>query len=231
MKDVPQQMMDMLLPVAHALGEELLAHVAFVGGSTTAFLITDPITRQAVRFTEDVDLIVHVEGQAQWQRWQRMLQARGFTQSMEDDVICRMRLGALKVDLMPDDESILGFSNRWYRQAIEHAQPYRLNDSITINLLAPAYFIATKLEAYHGRGSNDPLSSHDLEDIINLIDGREELAGEILGAGADIRQYIADQFLALQKHPNFDYAIQGNLQDSNRADLFYQRWEHIAAFN
>ncbi|MDF1529679.1 MAG: hypothetical protein P1R74_11190, partial [Sedimenticola sp.] len=72
MKDVPQQMMDMLLPVAHALGEELLAHVAFVGGSTTAFLITDPITRRAVRFTEDVDLIVHVEGQAQWQCWQRM---------------------------------------------------------------------------------------------------------------------------------------------------------------
>ena len=48
MKDVPQQMMDMLLPVTHALGEELLAHVAFVGGSTTAFLITDPITRRAV---------------------------------------------------------------------------------------------------------------------------------------------------------------------------------------
>ena len=78
---------------------------------------------------------------------------------MEDDVICRMHLGALKVDLMPDDETILGFSNRWYRQAIEHAEPYPLNDSTTINLLAQAYFIATKLEAYLGRGSNDPLSS------------------------------------------------------------------------
>lgn len=77
MRDVPQQMLDMLLPVAEALGQELLRHVAFVGGSTTAFLITDPITRQAVRFTEDVDLIVHVEGQAQWQAWQRKLYARG----------------------------------------------------------------------------------------------------------------------------------------------------------
>ena len=142
-----------------------------------------------------------------------------------------MRLGGLKVDLMPDDENILGFSNRWYRQAIEHAVPYPLNDSTTINLLAPAYFIATKLEAYLGRGSNDPLSSHDLEDIINLIDGREELAREILGAAGDVRQYIADQFQALQQHPNFDYAIQGNLQNINRAELFYQRWEQIAAFN
>ncbi|MES9904404.1 MAG: hypothetical protein ABW168_17225 [Sedimenticola sp.] len=228
---MPQQMLDMLLPVAEALGEELLGHVAFVGGSTTAFLITDPITRQAVRFTEDIDLIVHVEGQAEWQRWQRKLHARGFRQSMEDDVICRMRLGSLKVDLMPDDENILGFTNRWYRKAIEHAEPYPLNDTVTINLLAPAYFIATKLEAYLGRGGDDPMSSHDLEDIINLVDGRAELGDEIMGSEANVRRYIAEQCGALQRHPNFDYAIQGNLQETSRADLFYQRWEQIAALN
>ncbi|RDL48904.1 hypothetical protein BLJAPNOD_04363 [Ensifer sp. M14] len=28
-----------------------------------------------------------------------------------------MRLGALKVDFIPDDEKILGFSNRWYAKA------------------------------------------------------------------------------------------------------------------
>ena len=90
---VPQQMLEMLLPVAEALGEELLAHVAFVGGSTTAFLVTDPITRQAVRFTEDVDLIIHVDGLTQWQQWQRKLHARGFTRSEERRVgkECRSR--------------------------------------------------------------------------------------------------------------------------------------------
>jgi len=229
--DVPQQMLGMLLPVAEALGEELLAHVAFVGGSTTAFLVTDPITRQAVRFTEDVDLIVHVDGLAQWQQWQHKLHTRGFTQHMEDDIICRMRLGDLKVDLMPDDENILGFTNRWYRSAITHAEPYSLNESISINLLSPVYFIATKLEAWLGRGSNDPMRSHDLEDIINLVDGREELAGEITAATSDVRSYVAEQFQALLEHPEFDYAIQGNLQDTNRTDLFYQRWEQIAALN
>lgn len=224
-------MLEMLLPVAEALGEELLAHVAFVGGSTTAFLVTDPITRQAVRFTEDVDLIVHVDGLAQWQQWQRKLHARGFTQHMEDDIICRMRLGDLKVDLMPDDENILGFTNRWYRSAIEHAEPYPLNESITINLLSPVYFIATKLEAWLGRGGNDPMRSHDLEDMINLVDGREELAGEVMAATPDVRDYIAAQFQALLEHPEFDYAIQGNLQDNNRAELFYQRWEQISGLN
>ena len=224
-------MLEMLLPVAQALGDELLARVAFVGGSTTAFLITDPITRQAVRFTEDVDLIVRVDGLTGWHQWQRELNARGFTQHMGDDIICRMRLGNLKIDLMPDDEKILGFSNRWYRHALEHAEPCVLSESVTINLLSPVYFIATKLEAWRGRGGNDPMGSHDLEDIINLVDGRKELAGEIAAAAVDVRAYIAEQFQALLAHPDFDYAIQGNLQDSNRADLLYQRWEQIAALN
>ncbi len=231
MRNIPQQMLDMLLPVAEALGEELLAHAAFVGGSTTALLITDPITRQAVRFTEDVGLIIHVDGHAQRQEWQRKLRARGFTSHMEDDTICRMRLGELKVDLMPDDERILGFTNRWYQQAIRHAVPCPLNESITIRLLIPAYFIATKLEAYRGRGNNDPMSSHDLEDIINLVDGREELAREIAASETEVRSYIAEQFHTLLKHPGFDYAVQGNLQDASRADLFYRRWEQIAALN
>lgn len=96
-------------------------------------------------------------------------------------------------------------------------------------LLAPAYFIATKLEAYLGRGGDDPMGSHDLEDIINLVDGRAELPDEVIGSEVDVRRYIAEQFRELQQHTNFDYAIQGNLQDSNRTELFYQRWEQIAA--
>lgn len=166
--DMPQQMLEMLIPVAEALGDELLKRVAFVGGSTTAFLISDPITRQAVRFTEDVDLILKVDGRAQWLKLQKQLRERGFKESMQEELTCRMMLGNLKVDFMPDDATILGFTNRWYHAALANAQPYALTELISINLLSPEYFIATKLEAYHGRGNNDPMRSHDLEDIINL---------------------------------------------------------------
>ena len=231
MNEIPQQMLQMLLPVAEALGEELLDHVAFVGGSTTALLITDPITRQGVRFTDDVDLIVHVDGYVGWQRWQQQLEQRGFAHSMEDDVICRMRLGPHKVDLMPDDATILGFTNRWYQRALSNACPFALTENITINLLAPAYFIATKLEAYRGRGQDDPLASHDLEDIINLVDGRDTLIEEIAAADGEIQHYIAEQFQTLLQHPNFEYAVQGNLQDTHRTTLFFYRWERIAALN
>lgn len=227
--DVPQKMLDMLIPVAEALGEELLPYVAFVGGSTTAFLISDPISFEKVRFTEDVDLIIRVKGRADWQRLLKQLRERGFKESMQDDLTCRMRLGGLKVDFMPDDAAILGFTNRWYHKALSHVQPYPLSKRITINLLTPAYFIATKLEAYHGRGENDPLGSHDLEDIINLVDGRNELVEDIAHAEGDVRQYIAEQFTALLQHPDFDYAVQGNLKDKHRSELFFERWEQIAA--
>lgn len=173
--DVPQKMLDMLIPVAQALGYELLPQVAFLGGSTVALLLSDPITRQTVRFSDDIDVIIDVQNYSGWLQLQQELRERGFTESPQDDVICRMRLAGLKVDFLPDDEKILGFSNRWYSQALAAAQPYALTERLTIKLLTPAYFIATKLEAYHGRGNNDLLSSHDLEDIINLVDGRPEL--------------------------------------------------------
>ena len=227
--NVPQQLLKMLIPVAKALGDELLPYVAFVGGSTIALLITDPITRQAVRFTEDVDLILKVEGKGGWQSIQKQLRKCGFKENMEDNLTCRMRLGNLKVDFMPDDESILGFTNRWYHSTLATAQPFELTETITINLLAPAHFIATKLEAYRGRGNNDPLSSHDLEDIINLVDGRGELVDEISNGQEDVRLYIAEQFSALLKHPDFEYAVRGNLQDSARSELFFGRWEQICA--
>ncbi len=227
--DVPEKMLAMLIPVAEALGGELLPNVAFVGGSTTTFLISDPITRQAVRFTEDVDLILKVDGHAQWISLQKQLRERGFKVGMEDDHVCRMLLGDIKVDFMPDDATILGFTNRWYRAALTNAQPYPLTKQITINLLAPEYFIATKLEAYHGRGNNDPMSSHDLEDIINLVDGRAELLTELQQAESTVQSYIAEQFATLLQHADFDYAIQGNLQDTSRIDLFFDQWEQIAA--
>lgn len=63
----------MLQTVAEALGSDLLSKVAFVGGCTTALFITDDVTRESVRFTEDVDLIMHVLG---YNGWHAMLSLR-----------------------------------------------------------------------------------------------------------------------------------------------------------
>jgi predicted nucleotidyltransferase len=137
-----------------------------------------------------------------------------------------MRLGGLKVDFMPDDAKILGYSNRWYSEAFASARPYKLTKAITIKLLTPSYFIATKLEAYQGRGNNDPQGSHDMEDILNLFDGREDIVTEIAAAQRAVRDYIARQIGLLLDNDDFGYAIQAATRgDKDREDLIFERLE------
>ncbi|MCK4690308.1 MAG: hypothetical protein KAT20_00755 [Desulfuromonadales bacterium] len=49
-------------------------------------------------------------------------------------------------------------------------------DSLRIEavLFTLAHFIATKLEAFFGRGNGNYWGSHDLEDIMTVIDGRPD---------------------------------------------------------
>lgn len=102
-----------------------------------------------------------------------------------------MRLGSLKVDFMPDDEKILGFSNRWYTTGLDTAQPHAFDDGLEIRVLTPPIFVATKLEAFQGRGNDDLYYSRDAEDLLLIVDGREELLAEISAAGDDVRAFIA----------------------------------------
>lgn len=225
----------MLQTVADALGPELLRQVAFVGGCTTALLITDAFVREAVRFTEDVDVIVHVLGYGKWQRLLTELRQRGFRESPEDEIICRMRLPNaligrdLIVDFMPDDEAILNFSNRWYRDALHSAADHALPSGTLIRVVTPSYFLATKLEAYRGRGRNDPLASRDIEDILAVVDGRDSLHAELAQAEPALRHYIAQVITALLAHRDFAYAVQSAArQQRAREELIFQRLEAIA---
>ncbi len=139
-----------------------------------------------------------------------------------------MRLDTLIVDFMPQDEQVLGFTNRWYALALETAQSYRLTSELTIPLVTPALFVATKLEAYRGRGRNDPLASHDLEDLINLFDGRADIVEQIAAADAEVRRFIAIEIAALLQNRDFSNAVSGNLRDSDREDIVVDRLESVA---
>jgi predicted nucleotidyltransferase len=221
---------DMLIKVASALGVELCQQMTFVGGCTTGLLLTDEFTREQVRHTDDVDLIVHVLSYASYTKLQERLRGRGFREIIDDsdDPICAMQLGELRVDFMPDNE-VLGFSNCWYKDALINADDYDLTSEITIRLVKPVYFVATKLEAYLGRGNNDPLASRDIEDLLNLFDGREELIKEIEQSSFELQKFIAEQLSALLDNSDFDYAVQScSLGDSDREALIFERLEQIA---
>jgi len=128
----------------------------------------------------------------------------GFTQSMEENApLCRWVIDDIKVDVMPTDEKILGFSNKWYSPAIRNA--------IEIRIVTAAYFLATKIEAFYGRGKGDYMASHDMEDIITIIDGRLELINEVKESEINLKDFLAEKFQHFLKSEAFLEALPGHL--------------------
>ena len=106
---------------------------------------------------------------------------------------------------------MLGFSNRrWYPTAIATAPTLQISGH-DVRVVTPVLFIATKLEAFHGRGGDDVIASHDLEDIIAVVDGRPEIVGDVAAASDDVRAYIGDEIGALLHNRDFTEALAGFL--------------------
>ena len=80
---------------------------------------------------------------------------------------------------MPALERVLGFSNRWYRIARKESEERELPGGVRIRAVSAPLFLATKTEAFRSRGRGDFVASHDLEDIIAVVDGRPTLADEV----------------------------------------------------
>ena len=221
---------EMLSKVATALGE-LRNEMVFVGGCTTGLLITDQLSLEHVRHTDDVDLIVSVITMMDFRNLKQQLKQLGFREPGlrdQDAPTCAMYLDDLRVDFMPDNAEIIGFTNRWYSDAMQTASRTTLQSGTTISLINPVYFLATKLEAYKGRGNNDPLSSRDIEDILNLVDGREELLTEVRGSRDDVRRYIASEVVVLLNNNEFAYAVQSTANgDSGREEIIFNRLEAL----
>lgn len=188
---------------------ELREQLVFVGGCATGLLTTDPAAAP-VRMTEDVDAIVAVVSLSSYHALGDVLRAKGFSQTLkEGEPPYRWTYAEMKLDLMPRDPAVLGFSNRWYETALRTAVTVTLREDLTIRLIAPPCFIATKLEAFLDRGEGDFLLSHDLEDILSVVDGRPELIGELAEAQPDLRRFVADVFAGLVRDDDFLNALPG----------------------
>jgi hypothetical protein len=101
-----------LWTVARSLGD-ILGEVVFVGGMIRELLITDPAA-SAARPTQDVDCIVDVVSWVHYAQLSGRLRSRGFSECRDDGApICRWVIQTVRVDLMPIDPEIFGFSNVW----------------------------------------------------------------------------------------------------------------------
>jgi hypothetical protein len=222
-----------LLAEAARLLKPLLGELAFVGGCTTALLITDKAAAD-VRPTYDVDAIAEITSYAAYADFSERLRKIGFAEdTTEGAPICRWLQKETVLDVMPLDAKILGFSNRWYRPAMESAEERELERGLRIRVVTAVYFCATKLEAFAGRGKDDYLSSRDLEDLVAVIDGRAELVQDIRSAQEGVRTYLASEINKLLGTQAFVDALPGYLlpdaASQARITLLMSRLRQIAA--
>ena len=218
--------LEILLQAVEHLGV-LADEMVFLGGCATGLLLTDPAA-PAIRATRDVDVIVEVASRSEYYALSDQLRARGFTEDMSDGApLCRWRVADVILDVMPTDEKILGFSNQWYTAAMRHAEDYALSAEQSIRMVTSPYFLATKIDAFHGRGGGDYLLSHDMEDIVAVIDGRPELVEEVSVCDAGVRAYLCEQFTAFMRERRFIDSIAGHLPNDatspTRASMLIER--------
>jgi hypothetical protein len=200
-----------ILELAVAELGELADEMVFVGGCTTGLLITDPAA-PAIRFTQDVDAIVQVVSRAEYYRFSEKLRAKDFREDMREAApLCRWVSDNVTLDVMPTDSSILGFGNLWYEQAIENSEIIKLPSGNAIQVVSAPYFLITKLEAFKGRGGGDYLLSHDIEDIVAVLDGRPSMLDELDLASTELKQELARRFAELLNDDNFTSAVFGHM--------------------
>jgi hypothetical protein len=148
-------------------------------------------------------VIAEITSYADYETFSQRLRDLGFREDISNNApLCRWLIDDVQPDVMPIEERILGFTNRWYRSAMNAAQEIELERGLRIRMVTAAYFIATKLEAFRSRGRRDYTMSRDLEDLLAVIDGREAIVEEI-AAVVEIRSYIAEQFRSMLANQAF----------------------------
>jgi hypothetical protein len=163
--------LQMLEDAVRKLGT-FLDEIVFVGGVTLGLLITDKAAAP-IRGTTDVDVIAEIVTYADYIAFSERLRLAHFTE--DTGLTRRWHNGALMLDVLALNKEVLGFTNIWYEPALRHAFTATLPGGQTIRVIAAPFFLATKMEAFRGRGRMDFQASHDLEDFVAVIEGRDTL--------------------------------------------------------
>ena len=207
---------DRLVRTARLL-KPLLGELVFVGGQVAELLVTDTAAVR-LRPTDDVDVVVPVTTRGAYHELQMRLITLGFAPDQRVGApICRMRtVDDLLLDVLPLDDAILGFSNRWYPYAMESATKLMLEAGLIIRVASGAAFLAMKWVAFASRGAADPMSSHDLEDLITVVAGRAEIVDDVRAAPAEVRTFVRTETTVFLTASWAEGIIEGSLPDARR---------------
>lgn len=199
--------------------EELAEEVVFIGGATVSLYTDRPASE--TRPTEDVDILIELLNYKDYAAIEEKLRKKGFVNDVESGVICRYIINGIIVDIMPTSEEILGFSNKWYQEAIVHVDQRTIDPGYIIRIFSAVYFIAVKMEAYKNRGINDGRTSSDFEDIVFILNYRNAIWNELQAAPLTVKKYLKDNFKTLLEDDHIYEAISAHLEynEQRRVDF------------
>ncbi|PKP33147.1 MAG: hypothetical protein CVT99_01465 [Bacteroidetes bacterium HGW-Bacteroidetes-16] len=201
---------DMLQTVAIGLGE-LNKVVVFVGGAVAELYVTDPAASE-IRPTLDVDCVIELSSRKMHANLEEELRTKGFTHDLSKDApICRWVYKDIKVDIMPTDSNILGFTNSWYEEGVINKIVKTLTDGTEVFVFPPEYYLAAKFEAHKSRGGSDLRQSHDFEDIIYIMDNCTDLLESIANSNATVKEYLKNECRKLLKNNNLTEGVESAL--------------------
>jgi len=137
-------------------------------------------------------------------------------------------MNKIKVDFLPTDGNILGFKNIWYKRGTKEAVRYKIDQEQSIKIFPATIFIASKIDAFKGRGQ-DPRTSQDVEDIIAVLNGNSKILENIKTSDKDIKEYLKLNFSDLSNKSSLSEIIYSHLppEDKERVDHIKNIIEHI----
>ena len=190
--------------------KELNHKMVFVGGATVALYAPREISYET-RPTDDVDIVVELASYMDYSKLDEQLRSIGFQNDIESGVICRYKVQGIIVDIMPTNSSVLGFSNIWYPDGFKNCVDIDLDNETTIKIFSPAYFIATKLEAFKSRGGKDYRTSSDFEDIVYVLDNCVEIETSLSNVDDSLKVYFQTEFSKLLADNSLEEGIYAHL--------------------
>jgi len=180
--------LEVIRKIAVALGA-MNEQVVYVGGATVSLYINDPAADD-VRPTKDLDISLAIASLGELEVIRKQLIRKGFKQSPEDDIICRFRYEDIKVDVMSTKAVGWAPANPWFASGFAQKEITEIEDQ-KIQILPLPYFLASKFSAFNDRGAIDPRTSHDLEDIVYVLDNRMDIVEKLAKVPDDVRSYLA----------------------------------------
>jgi hypothetical protein len=219
----------MLETVARVLSQ-VPTTIVFTGGATIS-LYLDEVAAPDIRPTDDVDCVVEITSLVEYYKFSEFLRTLGLQETTESGApLCRWQYENISIDVMPCEESVLGFSNRWYRPGIANSIGYQLPSDRQILIFSTPYILASKIEAFTNRGGGQFCYSSDIEDIVALLDGRSSLFEEVQQADEEVKTFLSGWFRAELENlcPIAPAFLSSVAKNSGRDHLLLQTIERLA---